>query len=184
MRFWLILSLVITCSLAGLLTGCNIVGGDSDSSDTIGNATVPAPNLVATPDTTPDAAPLYDEGIVPGKVNVSVNNYYDGVSKSYSLALRNNYPTGRVYYVFYKQPIRVTAGYVTAPIEAENWVSFDKQYVPVQSFGVAGVEVTLTLPKIPNMPDKWEFWIGMTEATNVGNIKTEVCSKWLVDIND
>jgi hypothetical protein len=58
-------------------------------------------------------------------------------------------------------------------------VSIDEVIIhPGQS---VDVPITITIPK--SLPSKKiEFWVGIKDVTRSGMLKTELCSKWLINI--
>ena len=128
----------------------------------------------------PDEPPIDRTWVSPGKVNVS--NFYPGARAEYPMTIHNGNDTDTSFIVLYRYPDHVTTGYAKPPVEAQDWVIVADSTPVLMPFETRDVLITLAMPEDANINDKkWEFWISVMDATQ-GQVKTELCVRWLVDM--
>ena len=128
----------------------------------------------------PDEPPINKTWVSPGKMNIS--NFYPGARAEYPMTIHNGNDTDTIFAVVYRYPDHVATGYVKPPIEAQDWVIIADSTPILMPFETRDVLVALAMPEDANINDKkWEFWVSIMN-TMQGQVKTELCVRWLVDM--
>lgn len=126
-------------------------------------------------------APALD-WIYPGKVEIT--NYKAGVRVGQEVVVHNGGSNPAMMRLAFGLPNTPRGEFVIAPSEAENWVSINSESVELQPGESKSVMVFLEVPeKTKNLPDNWEFHICMWDATQGGNVVTQMCCRWLVSMD-
>jgi len=129
----------------------------------------------------PDEPPINRTWVSPGKVNIG--NFYPGARAEYPMTIHNGNDTNASFAVVYRYPDHVATGYVKPPIEAQDWVIIADSTPILMPKETRDVLIVLAMPEDANINDKkWEFWISIMDTTQTGNVKTELCVRWLVDM--
>lgn len=164
MKKWIPLFLAVLVPLSILSCG----GGTSDA----GTMWVP----------TGDEPPANRTWISPGKVTVS--NFYPGAQAEYAVTIHNGNDYSAAFSVTYRVPDHVDGGYNFPPAECADWVIIADGAPLLQPYDESGstqdITVTLAMPKGAEAPDKWEFWISVIDASQMGMVRTEMCVRWLI----
>jgi hypothetical protein len=138
----------------------------------------------AQPSVTTSSPPeLYDKvWISPGEVDVG--NFFPGARAEPDpqdwLTIHNGNDYQAKFSITYRQPDKITEGYVRAPDEAKNWVIIDDPAPVLKAKETRQVLVAVEMPQGANAPPKWEFWIVVKDETQPGMVQTELACKWLV----
>jgi len=128
----------------------------------------------------PDEPPIDRTWVSPGKVNVS--NFHPGAMAEYPMTIHNGNDTNTSFAVVYRYPDHVATGYVKPTIEAQDWVIIADSTPILMPFETRDIMVTLAMPEDASIYDKkWEFWVSVMDNSQ-GQIKTELCIRWLVDM--
>ena len=142
---------------------------------------IPAPSIknVPIPTVLSNEPPVDVTWISPGKVNVS--NFYPGARAEYDLAVHNGNDKATKFKITYRVPSHTGAGYEKAPVEAQDWVIIADETPVLMPKETREIMIALDMPLETTAPPKWEFWVSIIQASQ-GNIQTELCSRWLIDM--
>jgi len=147
----------------------------------------PVDSPVEEPDDTPSNVALLGEPpadktwISPGKVNVG--NFYPGARAEYPITIHNGKDTATKFSVTYRYPDHVGEDYLKPTPEVQNWVIIADSTPVLIPKETRGILVVLAMPEDAISPgQKWEFWVSVMDTTQTGIIKTELCTRWLVDM--
>jgi hypothetical protein len=117
----------------------------------------------------------------PGKVQVS--NVLPGNRIEENITIHNGSETAITFLIYYRIPDYVEDNFVTAPIDAQNWVKIDQASVLLAPKEKREIPIILDLPNDAETPERWEFWIGVKpKGENI--ITAELCSRWLISMKD
>jgi len=137
------------------------------------------------PNNNHDPPPIESNWIRPGKV--FIGNYTAGASISFEIEIHNGGDNTAEFSVAYRFPDGVIEGYSKPPSGVPNWLYFRsgdvrgrRVIVPVESRGTCIVQITLKAPEGSELPNKWEFWIGVIDKSQTGMVITELASRVLV----
>lgn len=174
----LAISLVI---LAMMLTSCI---GYSEPAEVPAPET-PVPETQPPPDTTevvlPGEPPADRTWVSPGKVNIG--NFYPGARAEYPVTIHNGNDTVATFSVIYRHPDHVATGYAKPPPEAQDWVIIADSTPILMPKETRDVLVVLAMPEeVKIESNKWEFWISVMDMSQTGTVRTELCIRWLVDM--
>jgi hypothetical protein len=115
----------------------------------------------------------------PGKVNI--DGLYSGASGEYKIKIHNAKTIPITFSVYSREAATTTEGYTKLPPEFNRWISITPSSItiPAQSIGEVLVTVKVGLrDRVINK--KYEFWIGVMEASQTGVIRSEICSRWML----
>lgn len=118
--------------------------------------------------------------INPGKV--FIGNLYPGAQAEWNLRIHNEKDVPVAFRVTSRPPDYTDPGYVALPYK---WVIIDAKegQVIVDPKSVKEVLITVKYnPKDRATKKKYETWISVIDATQVGMIQTELCSRWFIDL--
>jgi len=119
--------------------------------------------------------------ISPGKVNIG--NYYPGATADWVMTIHNGKPIPAQFAIGYRNPDYTAEGYTKPLLATEDWVIIADETPILAPYETREVGVTLKIPYgVKAVPAKWEYWISVIDKTQKGNVNTELCSRWLVDM--
>jgi hypothetical protein len=125
--------------------------------------------------------PLTSSWISPAKV--SVTNFHDGATAEYPVSIHNGNNVPTMFSVYYRIPDYPRADYALATIQQQSWVLVAEQTPILAPYETRDVTITLTMPDKALAPaPHWEFWIGVMDKTQTGMVKTELCSRWEINM--
>jgi len=82
----------------------------------------------------------------------------------------------------FRQPDDTMDGYAKAPSGAQDWIIITDSTPVLCPKETKEILVVLQIPEGTNVPDKkWEFWTSVSEGGQ-GTLKTEMCTRWLVNM--
>lgn len=174
-RIWIPTVISIAAILIAVVV-ISLVGGSATTPN--GGNSTPAHNTTAngsTNNTPPDTSTW----ISPGKV--FIDNYVPGTSVEYELQVHNGNPHEATFTVDYRVPDHVLEGYERPTSEVRDWVRFSEKRPLLKPYETRIVAIRLAMPSTALVPgDKWEFWIGVIDQSQSGNVWTELCQRWLI----
>lgn len=130
---------------------------------------------------TNDAPPMDRTWISPAKV--LIGNFYPGARVEWALSVHNGNDAEAEFAVIYREPDYTASGYVKAPEEAQSWVIIADSSPVLMPYETRDILIALDVPTTAVITaDKWEFWISVKDITQGGTIRTELCSRWLVEM--
>lgn len=145
--------------------------------------TTPAPPYIPPVDNTPiNGEPPMDRiWISPAKVHIG--NFYSGARAEWNLSVHNGNDAVATFEVKYRTPDYVSGGYTEPPAETRNWVIIADSSPVLMPYETRDILIALDVPVAAVITaDKWEFWISVKDVTQGGMIQTELCSRWLVQM--
>jgi hypothetical protein len=114
--------------------------------------------------------------ISPGKV--SINNTYRGLKIDNDIVIRNGSYAPAKFSIVARECDYLETGYTNIPLD---WITVSSGEITIPSGESISVPITITIPK--RIPSKQlEFWVGVKDITRAGMLKTELCSKWFINI--
>jgi len=118
--------------------------------------------------------------ITPGKV--FVENCQQGEAAEYYVQIHNSNDHDATFFVEYRYPDALTEGYSKPSEDTPYWLWVsDKKRPVIPAHETYTVIIRLTVPKSATVPaDKWEFWIGVIDQSQTGNVITELAQRWLI----
>lgn len=127
----------------------------------------------------PGPPPDDSNWIHPGKLYVE--NYVPGESVELSLQVHNGNPFAANFSVGYRIPDSLQEGYSRADEAVRDWVWISNKRPAIAAQTTYDVTLRLGMPSSANVTaDKWEFWIGVRDQSQTGNIQIELCTRVLV----
>jgi hypothetical protein len=143
---------------------------------------------VYTPETEPGGVsasvgepPTDQTWISPAKV--MVDNFYPGARAECELQVHNGNSEVATFAVVYRHPDNVGDGYSYPIAEVQDWVIVATTSLVIAPRETRNILVSLEMPKDATVfSDKWEFWISIKDMSQVGMVRTELCSRWLVEM--
>lgn len=171
-----LLALVV---VGGLLAGCSSKTPDYTPPET----SPPSAN-----NTPADSTPVFDNPppedmtwISPGKVKVA--NFYPGARAEYPITVHNGNDVATSFKISYRYPDHVEEGHFKPPPEAQNWVIIADENPVLAPRETREILVILSMPEDAAVfAEEWEFWISIIDNSQVGIVKTELCTRWLVSM--
>jgi glycogen debranching enzyme len=113
----------------------------------------------------------------PAKIQVS--DVLPGKHIEQSITIHNGSDVTTTFLVYYRMPDYVADNFVVAPADAQDWVKIGEESPVLAPRETKEIQVILDLPNNAQIPENWEFWIGV--KTNNGNsLITELCTRWLI----
>ena len=121
--------------------------------------------------------------IYPAKIHVG--NYHPGDVAECYVKVHNGNAHESLYRVKCRWPDRLESGYSLPPYNYEDWVTVSEPTVLLAPYSdmsgsTKSVLISLQVPEEVEVPEKWEFWIGVSDASQGGFVKTEMCIRWMV----
>lgn len=101
------------------------------------------------------------------------------------LTIKYDHQSSTTYSVYYRNPDTVKAGYSAPPAGAQSWIIIADPSPVLAPYETREVMVTLAMPSKAVAPDKWSFWVGVSEKASAGAgvaITLELASTWLIDM--
>ena len=114
-----------------------------------------------------------------------VDNYVAGTSAEHYIEIYNANGHAAVFTVGFRIADTLQEGYTRAGSAVAEWVAVDdpRPTIPAHSWYL--VPVRLGMPSHAIAPaDKWEFWIGVIDQSQTGNVQVELCQRWMIDMAD
>jgi len=134
-------------------------------------------------DNTNGQPPIDRIWISPAKVQIG--NFYPGARAEWELSVHNGNDAAAQFAVDYREPDYTAVGYVKPPTEAESWVIIADSSPVLMPYETRDILIALDVPATAVITaDRWEFWISVKDVTQGGTIQTELCSRWLVVMQD
>lgn len=141
-----------------------------------------APSNNSTPsnnDTNNGQPPVDSNWISPGKV--FVNNYSPGHSAEWTLEVHNGNNASANFSIGYRVPDFVSEGYSRPTEDVYRWIWISNKKPLIGAYQTYNVTISLGMPSTAVPPgEKWEFWIGVIDQSQTGNIQTELGQRWLI----
>lgn len=160
--------------IGGLILGSQLFSSQPSN----GSSTTPASvNGISDPEM---EELLYDRTwISPGKVHVG--NFYPGAQAEWMLLIHNGKDEITSFAVSYRYPDHVDEDYVKPILGVEDWVIITDPTPVLAPKETREILIVLAMPEDAVIfAPRWEFWISVTDTTQAGMIRTELCSRWLV----
>ena len=129
----------------------------------------------------PTSEPVDSTWLSPGKIQIS--GVSPGNHIEQNITLHNGGETPVTFLVYYRTPDYVEDEFVTAPIDAPNWITIDQESVLFAPKEKQEIPIILDLPDDIQIPERWEFWIGV-KPKEKNTLTAELCSRWLITMKD
>jgi len=145
----------------------------------------PAVPYIPPADNTPvnGQPPVDRTWISPAKVQIG--NFYPGARAEWEISVHNGNDVIAEFAVVYREPDYVAPGYTEPPTGTKNWVIIADSSPVLMPYETRDILIALDVPITAVITaDKWEFWISVKDVTQGGTIQTELCSRWLVVMQD
>lgn len=166
----LIPAILAVVALVAVLIVVNPLGGNGIVPD--GGNSTPDNGTNSTP-------PQNTNSISPGKV--FIDNYVAGASAPYQIQIHNANNISATFSVDYRVPDWVGENYSRPTSEVRDWVWISNRRPVIPAHTTYTVDISLGMPSTATPPgDKWEFWIGVIDQSQTGNIHIELCQRWLI----
>ena len=106
----------------------------------------------------------------------------DGFTPDATMIITIEYVSQAQFSVYYREPDHLLEGYESAPSQAKDWVIIADKSPVIMPQTTEEIMVALDMPADykRELPPRWEFWIGVSEAGDTGMVVTELCSRWLI----
>jgi len=112
---------------------------------------------------------------------VWVDNYVSGTAAEYYIDIYNANNHASAFSVDFRVADTLQEGYTRAPSDVRDWVVIDEKQPLVQPHEWHRVTIRLGMPSHATPPaDKWEFWVGVIDLSQTGNIQVELCQRWMI----
>jgi uncharacterized membrane protein len=111
---------------------------------------------------------------------VEMGNFTPGASAEYELNIHNGKDEPAEFSVTYRVPSSPASGFVTAPEEAQDWVTIADPSPVLEAKETRQVLIAVEIPEGATAPAKWEFWIVVKDVSQGGMVQTELASRWLI----
>jgi hypothetical protein len=178
--------LVVLVMVLGLLLGGCFPSGDYTPSNDTPSSDAPDTPTIPTDNTPSDSMPVFDNPppddvtwISPGKVTVT--NFYPGATAEYPVTIHNGNDDFTTFSVSYRHPDNVATGYVSPPVEVQDWVIVADMTPVLAPRETRDILVVLSMPENAAVfAEKWEFWVSVTDTTQAGQVHTAMAIRWLV----
>jgi len=139
----------------------------------------------ATPYTTPlvNEPPQDLTWISPSEVTIG---YFEPSARAeWDITIHNGSNDVATYLIAYKYPSRVREGYEFPEQQVSAWVTVSDANPVLMPRETRNIMVAVEMPKDATVSsDKWEFWVSVCDTGQDGNIITELCSRWLVQMKE
>lgn len=113
---------------------------------------------------------------------VRVKNCHPDGEADYEIKVHNDSTSNAQFIITYRLPDNNYDGYVNAPTEAKKWVTISDIFPLLEPNETRTIPIILFVPKdAKDCPPNWEFWISVVKQQK-GNIETEMCCRWLIDM--
>ena len=126
----------------------------------------------------PNEIGLIDSG------KIYIGNYYPGARAEAFININNGFPEARKFGLELMKATDLESGYADGYgwVWVNDWVLFPRE-VTVEGSSVGSVMVALEVPKGTTVPSrKWEFWILVTDLSQIGKVQTALGSRFLVSM--
>lgn len=166
-----------------LLTGIIGIVGCSQPAfvPPVDDTPIPPPTSVTNNATDWEATHTENTWISPAKVQI--RNMYVGARAEWDLRMHNGNNAIATFAVKYRTADYTEAGYVKAPPEAESWIIIANSSPVLMPYETRNILIALEIPINATVTaDNWEFWISVKDISRGGTIQTELCSRWLVQM--
>lgn len=130
----------------------------------------------------PYKPPVETTWISPGKVNIA--NFYGGARAEYPIEVHNGSSADSLFNIKYRIPSYTEEGYESPPAQAKDWIVIADATPVLAPQETRDILIVFEMPEGAEAPPKWEFWVSVMEATQMGNVHTELCSRWLIDMRE
>ena len=136
----------------------------------------PIPNKAISADSEPDKAVTWIRPAI-----VAIGHIRPGDMASYNLEVHNGQPVQATYDVTYRVADRAREGYIIAGPEYAKYVTVAPQPLILEPYETGSVSVVVSIPsnEIVAAPN-WEFWISVMDAGATGLIRSELCCRWQI----
>jgi hypothetical protein len=115
--------------------------------------------------------------LIPGKIQVKNTSLGDRIEQYITIHNGNNDNTA--FSIYYRTPDYVENNFVTAPDVAREWLEISEESPVLAPKETKEIRVILDLPGDIQIPEKWEFWIGVKQGRE-SMLTAELCSRWLI----
>ncbi len=124
-------------------------------------------------------APEDTTWIAPGKVNIS--NLYPGAQAEYPVTIHNGNNKATTFAVSARIPDYTAEGYEKFPSDYFAWVTIADTSPVLSPKETRDILVIVKMPdNVKSLGKKLEVWISVIDASQIGTVRTELCSRWLV----
>jgi len=119
--------------------------------------------------------------ITPAKVKIG--NLYAGARAEWTLRLHNGNNVQTKYAVVVRNPDNTITGYSKSTDTEKSWVIISDQAPVLAPRETRDILIAVDVPLRAKVNSKnWEFWVSAMDAQQKGQIVTELCSRWNVDM--
>jgi hypothetical protein len=125
----------------------------------------------------PAAAPEDQTWLNPGKIQVK--NTLPGDRIEQYITIHNGNNDTITFSVYYRTPDYVENNFVTAPDSTREWLEIGEESLVLAPKETKEIQVILDLPDDAQLPEHWEFWIGVKQGQE-SMLTAELCSRWLI----
>lgn len=119
--------------------------------------------------------------ISPGKV--VIGTFYPGARAEYPILIHNGNDVSATFTVTYRYPGNTAEGYAKPTEDVQDWVIIADMTPVIAPKQTEEILITLAMPDDAEVfALQWEFWISVIDTTQTGMVRTELCSRWLVNM--
>lgn len=109
--------------------------------------------------------------------------YEQGASVEWEIEVHNGNGHKATFSVDYRHPDHVEEGYARLPSDIRVWIRISETRPILEPYESRAVVIKLNVPitidiDIPN--GKFEFWIGVIDQSQTGNVITELCQRCFI----
>ena len=125
--------------------------------------------------------PITSTWLSPAKV--IVGNFYPGARAEWPITIHNGNNYEAQFEISYRVPDNVQEGYARPTVEVADWVIIVDTTPVLAAYQTKEIAVVLDMPGNAKSPgDDWEFWVSVKDKSQGGFVQTEICSRWLVNM--
>jgi len=114
-----------------------------------------------------------------GKKELAISGLAPSTTRKISIVYLSPEPS--TFSIYYKEPDSLTEGFSMPPIGAKDWVIVSDPSPVLAPKETREIMVSVVMPQGATAPNKWEFWIGVAQAS-AGMVQVELCSRWTVEM--
>ena len=173
--------------LSVLLIMALVLGGCSSSKVSDGGSTTLVQPSVRVTSLVPyTKAPIVEGYTPPNDINwlypssVDISGFGYGGRAEYKIMVHNGSQDTVIFSISVRPADTPSQGFETAPFAFYDWVTVKPREIRMAPRSTEEVMVSLQMTSEYKVPDKWEFWLSMTDSSQVGMLRTELCERWRV----
>ena len=114
-----------------------------------------------------------------GKKELTISGLAPSTTRKISITYLSPEPS--TFSIYYKEPNSLTVGFSMPPVGAKDWVIVSDPSPVLAPKETRNILVSVVMPQGATAPNKWEFWIGVAQAS-AGMVQVELCSRWTVEM--